>query len=180
MERPEVMTRTKTSALGKISYFQINSLFLDRRVVGFTLLEMLVVLVILGIFFSSISPNITRSEKRVIYQETAKLSALLRAAREEAILRNTLVKCTITGASYDFAYLANNIWTPIKNHQHLKKREFSITNLIISAPPALQTDGAIEIVFGREPVGTSFNIKVSKANNESTIIASGLGHFHVR
>ena len=69
---------------------------------GFTLLEMLIVLVVLGIVLSFSSISISQNDHRQLLSETKRLASLLRLAREEAILRNTPILVEISNQAYQF------------------------------------------------------------------------------
>ena len=62
-----------------------------RNKAGFTLLELLVVLVIVGITVGLVSFNMVPNERQVLQSEAQRIALLLQLARDEAIVRNRLI-----------------------------------------------------------------------------------------
>lgn len=58
----------------------------EGRIKGFTLIEVLVVLVILGIAVSLVAVNLSRNPQAVLEDEARRVAALLQHARDEALI----------------------------------------------------------------------------------------------
>ena len=56
---------------------------------GFTLLELLVVLVIVGITLGTVAFNAMPDEQQILQNDAQRIALLLQLARDEAIVRNT-------------------------------------------------------------------------------------------
>ena len=59
-----------------------------NRYRGFTLLELLVVLVIIGIMLGAVSFSTMQSSRQRLLTDVQRIAVLLQLAREEAIVRN--------------------------------------------------------------------------------------------
>src|SRR5512138_3301902 len=89
-----------------------------RRSFGFTLIEVLVVVVIMGVIVSAVmlSMNLLGRD-RESEDESRRVWALLRQAREEAELQGIDIGIYIAASSYEFLRFdpRRNIWLPIDN-----------------------------------------------------------------
>lgn len=147
---------------------------------GFTLLELLVVLVILGITLGAVSFNAMPSERQVLQSDAQKVSLLLQSARDEAIVRNRPVAFEADAGGYRFLILENNAWKPLLDDDLLRERHFRLAPVTLSMMPSpIGQAGPLHIIFGREPVGTPFVLTLSSGDSEVAIRADGIGHFTV-
>lgn len=107
------------------------------RTNGFTLLELLVVIVIVSILFSFMTLTIrTRSPEDLIKQEAHRLNQLLQLALEEAVLRNTEYGLRFNNHGYQFLQLSEaGVWQTVEADKLLRKREL---------PPEMEIELAIE------------------------------------
>ena len=82
-----------------------------RRLAGFTLLELMVVLVLIGIIFSFAVLSLRGTDvSDLMEQETRRLATLLELAGDEAILRGEELAVNFTDDGYEFLVLQENIW----------------------------------------------------------------------
>jgi general secretion pathway protein H len=78
---------------------------------GFTLLELMVVLVLIGIIFSFAVLSLRGTDiSDLMEQETRRLATLLELAGDEAILRGEELAVNFTDDGYEFLVLQDNIW----------------------------------------------------------------------
>lgn len=149
------------------------------RTAGFTLLELMVVLVIVGMMLGVVSFNAMPSERQALQREAQRIALLLQTARDEAIVRNRLVAFEADTEHYRFLLRENNQWQALSDDL-LRERPFFRTPMSMSMDPA-PTEGAypLRITFGREPVDKPFVLTL-KVNEISVLIrADGVGHFTV-
>ena len=72
---------------------------------GFTLIEILVVTFILAVMIGLVALRLTRDDRDLVRDEAERLVLLLQAAREEAILRGSLLALEMGPADYRFLRL---------------------------------------------------------------------------
>lgn len=93
---------------------------------GFTLLELLVVVVIVAILFTYTTLAIrSTSPEDLIKEEAHRLSRLVHLAAEEAILRGEEYGIEVYVDGYRFLRLEENQWQPISGDKLLRDRELS-------------------------------------------------------
>ena len=147
---------------------------------GFSLLELLVVLVILGLMLGLVTINAMPSERQNLQREAQRVALLLQLARDEAIVRNRQVAFEANAESYRFLVRENGQWQAIPKDDMLKERAFYRTPLNLSISPALpEGSNPLRIVFGREPVDKPFVLTMNVGEINVAIRADGIGHFSV-
>ena len=154
----------------------------ERRIAprGFTLLELLVVLVVLGILLGMVSISAAPSERQVFQSEAQRIALLLQLARDEAIVRNRPLAFEIAPDAYRFLVREEEQWLPIVGDDALRERRFARAPVTVSVFPAqTQQDARVRIVFGREPVDKPFVLTLGSQDVNVSIRADGIGHFVV-
>ncbi len=110
---------------------------MKSRLTGFTILELLVVLVIVGITlsFAVLSLDL-RSDKDIVLEESRRLTALMQLASEEAVVQGRELAMQFDGPDYRFLVLDNkNKWQTIEDDELLRERQL---------PEGLQTELVVE------------------------------------
>ncbi|MBE9568485.1 MAG: type II secretion system minor pseudopilin GspH [Proteobacteria bacterium] len=98
-----------------------------RRQQGFTLLELLVVVVIVAILFTYTTLAIrSDSAEDIIKQEAQRLDRLVQLALEEAILRGEEYAIEVSLDGYQFLHFVDNRWQPVTNDKILRPRELPL------------------------------------------------------
>ena len=147
---------------------------------GFTLLELLVVLVIAGILLGMVGLNAMQGERQVLQGEAQRIALLLQLARDEAIVRNRPVAFEAEPERYRFLIREGNKWEPFPQDELLREREFRRAPVDLSInPPTVAESNPMRIVFGREPVDKPFVLTITLGDASVAIRADGVGHFEV-
>ena len=147
---------------------------------GFTLLELLVVLVIAGMLMGVVAFNAMPGERQALQNDAQRVALLLQLARDEAIVRNRPIAFEADPERYRFLIREGNEWQPLTQEDLLREREFKRSPLALSITPASPAQSApLRIVFGREPVDKPFVLTLSHGGASAAIRADGIGNFSV-
>ena len=89
---------------------------------GFTLLELLAVIVIIGIIISFASLSIGQNTSRIVQDEAERLHGLIQLAGEEAVLQGRELALEFDHDRYRFLELGTADWQPIEADKMLRER----------------------------------------------------------
>ncbi|MEE9494022.1 MAG: type II secretion system minor pseudopilin GspH [Gammaproteobacteria bacterium] len=95
-----------------------------RQQAGFTLLELMVVVVIIGIIMSFATLSIGGGDRRAdeLKQEAQRFMALLELASSEAILRSEQMAIRIGDEEYEYFLLRDRKWLALQDDEQLRLR----------------------------------------------------------
>lgn len=133
---------------------------------GFTLIEILVVIAILGIAAAAVAMSISTSDARLVQEETARLGALFRIAQNEARVTGRALVWEADREGYRFRPLdpeAARDW----NDEILRARRWPFPVRAVEGGP---------IVFGREPLLEPARLRIATAERETTLTLDPLGN----
>jgi general secretion pathway protein H len=151
-----------------------------RRNAGFTLLEMLVVLVIAGLLVSLASLQLTRNPRTDLNEEAQRLALLFESAGDEAQVRARPIAWQPQNGGFRFDIRTEDGWRPLREDDLLRARrwEGGVTGVTINF---LDSDkSADRLIFGTEAIDTPMEITLVSAVGRVTIVGSGNGRFEVR
>lgn len=144
---------------------------------GFTLVEMMVVMVIAGLLIVLVSLKALPSSNQALQEEASRIAQLLQLARDEAIVRNKPVAFEAEGQLYRFLVRNNGQWQILNDVDVLRERAFKQVGINLSIDPKPTETGNLRIVFGREPIDKPFVLTMQTEENHVAIRADGLGNF---
>lgn len=151
------------------------------RAAGFTLIEMLVVLLIAGILISLASLTLTRNPRTDLNEEAHRLALLFESAGDEAQVRSRPIAWTPTNGGFQFDVRSGDGWRTLRDDLLGPRRwEGGVTGVAISYPGAGNDTEASRIVFGTEAVDVPVEVTLYSAVGTATIVGTGSGRFEVR
>ncbi len=151
------------------------------KVRGFTLVEMLVVLMVMGICLGLISVNIAPSERDLLRVEAERLAQVLDLAAEEARITGKSIAWTAEEAGYRFWRLgADSEWSEIRDSGLLRARSLSpgmtIADLRVDA---IRARSLKRVEFLPGGVALAFTIDLSLGTEHYAVAASPVGDIRV-
>lgn len=98
-----------------------------HKVIGFTLLEVMMVLVVVGISLVLVIPNLMKNDDDLIQEEAVRLKALMEYAADTANSRGLWLAWRQTETGYRFLQHdeEKNIWQPVINDDVLRERQIA-------------------------------------------------------
>lgn len=146
---------------------------------GFTLLEMLVVLVIAGLLVSLASLQLSRNPRTDLNEEAQRLALLFESAGDEAQVRARPIAWQPLDGGFRFDIRTEDGWRPLRDDLLRARRwEGGVTGVSIQY---LNSDEeANRIVFGTEAIDTPMEITLISAAGRATIVGTGNGRYQVR
>jgi general secretion pathway protein H len=152
----------------------------QRKESGFTLVELMVVMVIIGLTLGLATLKAIPSPRQDLQKEAQRLALLLQLARDEAIVRNRLVAFEADPQRYRFLVLNETKWDAVTGDDLLRERNFKNAPLeLLLEPASAGGSNPLRITFGREPVDKPFVLTLVAGDDSVGIRADGVGHFTV-
>ncbi|MBL1432587.1 MAG: type II secretion system protein GspH [Gammaproteobacteria bacterium] len=94
-----------------------------QRQKGFTLLELIVVTLIIGVIVGSVSLSSGLNRQVDVKEEIERLAALIDLAAQESVFKSTEIAVEFEENSYRFLTLVENEWQPIEADRLLRERQ---------------------------------------------------------
>ena len=149
-----------------------------RKLLGFTLLEIMVVLVIIGISLGLVTPHLIKNDDDVLKEESMRLIALMEYAADAASSRGVWLAWSPTTTGYRFLQHddTKNIWQPLISDDVLRERQLA-ENMQLNASTQQQTSIAINALIPLSPSGihAPFQIILTLGAKKSVIQGNLLG-----
>jgi general secretion pathway protein H len=91
---------------------------------GFTLLEVMTVVFIIGVILTFASLSIEQNEDHRVRDEAERIQHLLQLVSEEAVLQGRELALQLNRQGYQFVSLEGDKWQPVADDKLLRQREF--------------------------------------------------------
>lgn len=152
---------------------------------GFTLLEVLVVLVIMGILLGLVSARMQPSERDQLRVEAERLAQLLDLAAEQSRITGTSIAWTASKSGYQFWRRTGDAdWSAIHDNDRdsdlLRPRSLP-AGMILSgfSTEARQSPGSMRVEFTPSGETLAFTLELSLGSDRYSITSSPVGELQV-
>jgi general secretion pathway protein H len=148
---------------------------------GFTLIEMLVVLLIMGLLVGLVSAVAQPDEKAILRGEVERLAALIDVAATESRASGQSIAWTSNGGGYQFWRFSESVgWSEIVDDDLLRARKLPVGMTIVnlhmdSSRPAEK----LRVEFNAWGAALSFSVDMTLGNARCTLENSPIGEVSV-
>ena len=148
---------------------------------GFTLIEMLVVLVIMGIFVGLVSAVVQPDDRALLRVEAERLARLLDLAATKSRLTGRRTAWTTDGSTYRFwQFNDDTYWTEIRDDDSLRARllpkGMSIFGLQVEN---MRSAAQMRLEFAPYGEAMAFSVEMSLGDARNTVAGSPVGDIYV-
>lgn len=147
------------------------------RMAGFSLLEMLVVLVIAGILVSLVGIAYRSDGRQQFSEQAERMAVLFDEASDQALLDGSPLRWQASSQGYRFERRQDGHWTPIMDGL-LGPRQWSPTGMR-ALPLHAPASAAGTLYFAAEMPSFPDGILLRYGPRELQVITDGTGSFHV-
>jgi general secretion pathway protein H len=150
---------------------------------GFTLVELLVVIVIVGITLSLVVVNFSRDDRQVLADEAQRLAMLLEHAHDEAIASSRAFAWIADGESYRFAVATDDgTWANVGNDNLLRSREWA-PGVHFGGIRVMRGEGqrqaSSRIAFSPSGFMSPFDLSLTAGDARAVITGSAVGRITI-
>nr|WP_323120572.1 type II secretion system minor pseudopilin GspH [Burkholderia alba] len=147
---------------------------------GFTLLEMLVVLLIVGLLVAVVALAPSRNRRTDLDEEAQRLATLLESAGDEAQIRSASIAWQPVDGGYRFYQrAANGAWKPLSDDL-LRPYRWHTDVTGVSMRYTGSGDAIPRVVVGNESIDVPVTITLSSGTVRLLVVGTGIGGFAVK
>ncbi|WP_442793653.1 GspH/FimT family pseudopilin [Paraburkholderia sp. ZP32-5] len=151
-----------------------------RRQAGFTLLEMMVVMLIVGLLVAVVSLAPARNRRTDLSEEAQRLASLLESAGDEAEVRSVPIAWQPVDGGYRFYQQADNgAWTPLGGDV-FRAHQWAVDVTDVSIRYQGSDKEAKRVVFGDESIDVPVRITLVSGGVRLQVVGTGIGNFVVK
>ncbi len=152
----------------------------DGRQRGFTLLEMLVVLLIAGLLIAVTALAPTRNRRTDLNEEAQRLATMLESADDEAQIRSASIAWQPVDGGYMFYQRTESgAWRPLVDDL-LKPYRWGAAVTGIAIRYSGSGDAVSRVVFGDESINVPVTVTLSSGSASLDVVSTGVGNFAVQ
>jgi general secretion pathway protein H len=156
-----------------------RSPYASGRQRGFTLLEMLVVLVIAGLLVSLASLSLSRNPRTDLNEEAQRLALLFESAGDEAQVRARPIAWMPLENGFRFDIHTEDGWRTLRDDLLGPRNwEGGVTGVSINYPGSDRQGD--RVVFGTESIDAPVTVTLYSGVGSATIVGTGNGRYEVR
>ncbi|MBF5011867.1 MULTISPECIES: GspH/FimT family pseudopilin [Burkholderia cepacia complex] len=153
---------------------------LARREAGFTLLEMLVVLLIAGLLVAVVALAPSRNRRTDLAEEAQRLASLLESAGDEAQVRSQAIAWQPVNGGYRFLQRTESgAWTPMTD-ELFRARRWGADVTGVSIRYTGGGEPVSRVVIGDESIDVPVTITLSSDAVQLAVMSTGIGNYVVR
>ncbi len=146
-----------------------------RTQAGFTLLELLIVLVVAGLAMSVAALAMPRSEARALREDARRLSFAAQDAHQRALASNRVILLELGATGYRVLTRGEQGLEAVDSTDALTAGRFISEGLSIAIDDQAASAMPQLISFGREPIGEPWSVRLVLPGDSVTLQANGLG-----
>ena len=152
------------------------------KATGFTLIEILIVLVVIGITIGLIAVNFGRDEKAELKETAKRLALILEAANNEAIASGKSIAFIANTSGYSFYHRdSERQWSKQINDAPFSENQLPISTSIVD----LQIDEtrvpiATPLVFSTSGFNPTFAMVLTNSNIRMVVVGDSGGNIYVQ
>ncbi|RKP52480.1 GspH/FimT family pseudopilin [Trinickia fusca] len=174
----------RTSAPGSERERFARTLRLRRRgtrsSTGFTLLEMLIVLVIAGLLVALVTLAPSRNRRAELAEEAQRLASLLESAGDEAQVRSTVIAWQPVEGGYQFfERTQTGAWAPMAEGL-FRPHHWAADGTNVSIRYTGSRESIARVVQGEESFTVPVTITLSSGTSRFVVAGTGIGNFVVQ
>lgn len=153
---------------------QFRGLTRRRLVCGFTLLELMVVLLVVGISLGLVTPHFMQNDEDVLKEESTRLVALMAFAADSASSRGQWLAWSPTAHGYRFSQRneEKNVWQPITTDEVLRERNLPDGVRLVQAHHQ-QSIRMTDTMITLSPTGIHAPFQITLSTGKATRIIRG-------
>lgn len=144
---------------------------------GFTLLELLVVLTLIGIMLSLAVLSVGGQRDKQLRHEIVRIKQVMRLAHEEAVLNRSLLAIRFHPHAYEFEIYDDEAWQGVEEPDFMRRREIEEDFEIIlrqdGIPVALQSEEGGRVLLASSGEMTPFELELRLVEEDLSYLLKG-------